>query len=94
MGEDRPAIDLWKNAPPSRAAEIRRGNGGCLTLDSANADSIGVMKAAGREHGVFEHQFRVVIRAADSRALVQRTVHARNGRWSGARFASRRGGRA
>lgn len=46
------------------------------------------MTAAGREHGVSEHQFRVVIQAADSRALAQRTMHARNGRWDVARFAS------
>ena len=74
-------IDLWKSAPPSRAAEIHRGRSGCLSLDSVQPASDGVVDAAGREHLVFEHQFRVVVRAADGSVLAQRTVHATNGRW-------------
>lgn len=85
----RLAIDLWKSAPPSRAAEIHRGQGGCLTLDSVSLPRAdGVVEAAGRERGVFEHQFRVVVRAADGGVLVQRTVHARSGRWKAELLAS------
>jgi len=74
-------IDLWKSAPPSPAAEIHRGRGGCLSVDSVQPATDGVVDAAGREHLVFEHQFQVVVRAADGRVLAQRTLHATNGRW-------------
>ena len=40
------------------------------------------MDAAGREHGVFENQFRVAVRAPDGSVLAQRTVHAGKGRWT------------
>jgi hypothetical protein len=76
------AIDVWKSAPPSPAAEIRRGRGGCLALDSVSLPRTdGLLDAGGHEHGVFEHQFRVAVRAADGRVLAQRTVHATKGRW-------------
>lgn len=76
------AIDMWKSGPPSKPAEIHRGSGGCLTLDSLSfprAD--GVVDATGRERGVFEHQFITALRGADGRVLAQRTVQARAGRW-------------
>ena len=76
------AIDLWKSAPPSSAAEIRRGPGGCLTLDHGAVNPDGLVSASGREHGIFENQFRLVVRGADGRALYAGTVHAGNGRWS------------
>ncbi len=78
----RMVIKLWKSAPPTRAAEIRRGAGGCLALRSVSVDGQGILKAAGSERGIFEHQFRAVVRASDGRVAAQRTVHAGNGRWS------------
>lgn len=78
---DRIAIDLWKSTPPSRAAEIRRGSGGCLTLDSAHVAAY-LAGASGREHGVFENQFQVVLRGGDGSVLAQRHVTAHGGRWS------------
>ena len=76
------AIVLWKSTPPSRAAEILRGRGGCLVVDSVRPATAGVVDAAGREHDLFEHQFLVAVRAADGRVLAQRTVHGSKGRWS------------
>jgi hypothetical protein len=43
------AIDLWKSASPLKAAEIRRGAGGCLTLDNVTMAAY-VASAAGPEH--------------------------------------------
>jgi hypothetical protein len=74
------AIDLWKSASPLKAAEIRRGAGGCLTLDNVTMAAY-VASAAGPEHG-FENQFQVV--SAGQRWARSRPghVHASNGRWS------------
>jgi len=75
-------IDLWKSRPPAKAGEIRRGSGGCLTLDRVSLPRVdGVVYAAGSEHGVFEHRLRVAIRAGDGRVVTQQTVHASSGRW-------------
>ena len=79
---NRLAIDLWKSAPPSKAAEIRRGPAGCLTLDRS-AVSVGLITASGRARGIFENQFSFVLRGSDGRVIAQRTVHASSGRWSG-----------
>jgi hypothetical protein len=76
------AIDLWKSAPPSVAATIRVGARGCLTLDTVRVDRSGVVRAAGRERNVFEHQLMVVVRGANGRTLASRSVTARAGRWS------------
>ncbi len=78
---DRIAIDLWNSTPPSRAAEIRRGVGGCLTLDSWKVN-LGTVSVTGRERGVFENQFQVNLRGSDGRVLAQRHVDATNGHWS------------
>ena len=78
---DRLGIDLWKSAPPSRAAEMRRGSGGCLTLDSWQVKP-GFANSAGHERNLFEHQFQLVVRGSDGRVLGRRTVTAARGRWS------------
>ena len=80
----RLAIDLWKAVPPSKAATILRGAHGYLTLDSVSVSTndLNVVKVAAREQGAFEHQFGVVLRAADGSVLVHRTIHAHGGRWS------------
>jgi hypothetical protein len=78
----RLAIDLWKSAPPSKAAEIRRGPAGCLTLDASSV-SAGLVTASGRARGIFENQFPLVLRGGDGTVLAQRTMHVSGGRWSG-----------
>jgi len=78
---DRIVIDLWKSAPPSPAAEIHRGRGGCLTLDSAYV-AAGTASASGRERNLFESQFQVVIRGGDGHVLARHHVHAVAGHWS------------
>jgi hypothetical protein len=78
---DRLGIDLWKSAPPSKGAEIRRGIGGCLTLDSWQVRR-GFVNAAGHEHNLFEHQFQLVVRGSDGRVLGRRSVTAARGGWS------------
>jgi len=80
VGGTRLAVDLWKSAPPSPAATIRVGAGGCLTL-SRVAVQRGSVRAAGRERALFEHQFAVVLRGRDGRVLGRRHVSA-TGRWS------------
>ena len=76
----RLAIDVWKSAPPSRAAVIRRGALGCLSLRSLRIGA-GVAVTAGREHGLFEHQFQVLLRGHDGRVLSQTSARAVAGRW-------------
>jgi hypothetical protein len=73
-------IDLWKSAPPTRDAVIRRGVGGCLTLDRfVVSDSL--VNASGRERGLFEHMFLLRLRRADGRVIAQHGVAADRGRW-------------
>jgi hypothetical protein len=82
IGGNRIVIDLWKSKPPSRAAEIRRGPAGCLTLDN-NSVSAGLVSASGRVRGIFENQFPLVLRGSDGTVIAQRTMHVSDGRWSG-----------
>lgn len=94
VGRTRLAIDMWKSAPPTRAATILRGSHGCLTLDHVTVRR-GSVSASGHEHDVFEHQFNVLVRGRDGRVLGRRHVHAANGRWSahvGYRARSRQSG--
>ncbi len=77
---DRLVIDLWKSAPPSRAAEIRYGTRGCLTLDSWRVGT-GVVRVSGRESGLFEHQFQVALRRANGQLLARRSVRSARTRW-------------
>lgn len=80
VGGDRLGIDLWKSAPPLRAAEIRRGAGGCLSLERWQVRP-GFVNAAGHERNLFEHQFQLVVRGSDGRVLGRRSVIAAHGRW-------------
>ncbi|MGZ4305456.1 MAG: Gmad2 immunoglobulin-like domain-containing protein [Solirubrobacteraceae bacterium] len=82
IGGNRLAIDLWKGAPPSKAAEIRRGPAGCLTLDKSSV-CVGLVSASGRARGIFENQFSFTLRGSDGTVLAQRTLHVNGGRWSG-----------
>jgi hypothetical protein len=78
---ERLVMDLYKSRPPSDAAEITRGRGGCLTLASHSVSRTRV-KAAGRERNVFEHQFQVILRRRGGRIHREKHVVAGNGRWS------------
>ncbi|MGZ6563853.1 MAG: Gmad2 immunoglobulin-like domain-containing protein [Solirubrobacteraceae bacterium] len=82
IGGNRLAIDLWKSAPPSKAAEIHRGPAGCLTLDESSV-IIGRVSGSGRARGIFENQFPLVLRGSDGAVIAQRTMHVSGGWWSG-----------
>lgn len=77
---NRLAIDLWKSAPPTKAAEIRSGVGGCLTLRSQRMTP-GAVTVTGSANGIFENTFQVRVRGANGRVIgSRRLTHA--GRWS------------
>jgi immunoglobulin-like protein involved in spore germination len=78
---ERLVMDLFKSRPPSDAAEITRGRGGCLTLRSHSISSTRV-RAAGRESGLFEHMFVVRLRRNSGRIQKTKPVAASNGHWS------------
>jgi hypothetical protein len=80
VGGNRLAIDLWKSAPPSNAAEIRSGTGGCLTLTSAKVVPY-LASASGTDRNLFENQFNVVLRGANGAVLASRHMAA-TGAWS------------
>jgi hypothetical protein len=44
----------------------------------------GTIRASGREHHLFEHQFRIVLRAPHGAVIDQRSLRATGRRWSGA----------
>jgi hypothetical protein len=87
---NRLVIDLWKSSPPVKAAEIRRGSGGCLTLSSVNVRIDGRVVASGGEHGLFEHHLLVVLRGDDGRIIHQQALHSSGGRWSAMMFTNSR----
>ena|SRR5215208_2711725 len=78
---ERLVIDLYKSRPPSDAAEITHGRGGCLTLGSRTVTRTRVM-AAGRERDLFEHSLVVRLRRAGGRIHRQEGETAANRRWS------------
>jgi len=78
---ERLVLDLWKSTPPSPNAHVRQGAGGCLTLGRVVAPP-GRITVGGREHGLFEHSFSVVVRSTAGRVLARRSVVAAGGRWS------------
>ncbi len=79
-GPERVVFDLFKSRPPSDAAEITRGRGGCLTF-TGHAVSKTRVRAAGRERNLFEHQFQVILRRRGGRIQRQQHVVADSGRW-------------
>ena len=72
-------VDLWKStfAP---AGDIPRGKGNCLTLSGVRATP-GTVTARGTAHGLFENQFRAVLRDSSGHVLATRTVTV-SGHWS------------
>jgi hypothetical protein len=77
---ERLVLDLYKARPPSDAAEITRGRGGCLTLSDHRVTSDRVT-AAGRERQLFEHALVVRLRRKGGRIHRQRPETAFLGRW-------------
>ena len=78
---ERLVLDLYKSRPPSEAAEITRGRGGCLTLGE-HAVGRRRLTASGRERDLFEHSFAVVLRRRDGRIHKLRGITAFDRRWS------------
>jgi hypothetical protein len=73
-------LDLYKSRPPSDAAEITRGRGGCLTLARHTITSTRV-KASGREKDLFEHSLVVRLRRKGGRIHRQKPLIALGNRW-------------
>lgn len=66
---ERLVLDLYKARPPSDAAEILRGRGGCLRLTD-HAVTRRRVDAEGRERNLFEHS--LVVRLRRSGGIVHR----------------------
>ena len=83
VGGNRLAIDLWKSAPPTKAAEIRTGFSSgkrCLALDRWHARG-GKVTVTGSAGNLYEHAFSVIVRGARGKALGVRAGSA-SGRWN------------
>jgi hypothetical protein len=78
---ERLVLDLYKARPPTDAAEILRGRGGCLRLTS-HAVTRRHVNAEGRERNLFEASLVVRLRRSGGRVHRQRAETAFNGRWS------------
>jgi hypothetical protein len=76
----RLVLDLYRTAPPSAAAEIRTGQGGCLKLTSVQGSGSS-FRVKGVEHNVFEGSFVIRVRNAAGRVVGTKVVTAR-GAWS------------
>jgi hypothetical protein len=74
---NRLAIDLWKSAPPKKPSQTCSG----LKLAGDWSADGSVVSAKGREHGIFENQFRVVVRGQNGAVLGRKTVTG-PGRWA------------
>jgi hypothetical protein len=70
---------LWKRTPTAGAA-IRRGEHGCLTIDTWHA-AHGEVTATGREAGIFEHSFALRVRDARGNLVGNEPVTATKHRW-------------
>ena len=77
----RLVLDLYKARPPSAAAEITRGRGGCLRLES-HAVTRDRVTAEGRERDLFEHSLVVRLRRANGRVHRQKAETAFMRAWS------------
>jgi len=78
---ERLVIDLFKSRPPSDAAEITRGRGGCLTLENHAVTGTRVT-ASGRERDLFEHSLVVRLRRRGGAIHRQKAETAPNRRWN------------
>jgi hypothetical protein len=78
-GPERIVIDLYRSAPPVRAAEIRSGVRGCLKLRSAVAVVDG-FRVRGAEDMLFEGSFLLRVRDASGR-VVGRRIATERGAW-------------
>ena len=79
-GPERLVLDLYSAKPPSRAAEIRTGRNGCLSLTSFAADGRG-FRVRGVERELFEASFVLRVRDAAGRSVGRRVMTARRS-WS------------
>jgi hypothetical protein len=77
----RLAIDLYRSAPPSPAAEIRRAPDGCLSLRDFDVGARRVT-ASGRARNLFENTLVVRLRRGNGVIHRQRVATAAGGRWS------------
>jgi Immunoglobulin-like domain of bacterial spore germination len=80
-GPERLVLDLYKSRPPSDAAEIVRGRGGCLRLDNHQVTPDRVT-AEGRERNLFEHSLVVRLRRNGGRIHRQKPETAFMRRWN------------
>jgi hypothetical protein len=78
---ERLVLDLYKARPPSDAAEILRGRGGCLRLTSHTVTARHV-NAEGRERNLFEHSLVVRLRREGGRIHRQKAETAFMRRWT------------
>ena len=74
-------LDLYKARPPTDAAEILRGRGGCLRLTSHTVTRRHV-NAEGRERNLFEHSLVVRLRRSGGRIHRQKAETAFARRWT------------
>ena len=74
---DRLLVDLWKSAPPRKPSHTCSR----LTLSSDWSSNGRVVSVRGREHGIFENQFQVVVRGETGKVLGRNNVHG-PGRWA------------
>jgi hypothetical protein len=78
---ERLVLDLYKARPPSDAAEILRGRGGCLRLTNHTVTRRHV-DAEGRERNLFEHSLVVRLRRSSGRIHRQKAETAFQRSWS------------
>ena len=78
---ERLVLDLYKARPPTDAAEILRGRGGCLRLTDHLVTRRHV-NAEGRERNLFEHSLVVRLRRSGGRIHRQKAETAFQHMWS------------
>jgi hypothetical protein len=77
---ERLVLDLYKSRPPTDAAEILRGRGGCLRLTDHTVTRDRV-RAEGRARNLFENALVVRLRRSGGRVHRQRAETAFMNRW-------------
>jgi hypothetical protein len=78
-GPERIVIDLYRSAPPTKAAEIRTGVRNCLRLRSV-ASAVNGFRVRGVENMLFEGSFLLRVRDASGR-VVGRRIATERGVW-------------